>query len=259
MKFLIPLALRIRGRQFINRYWGARNYDSPLFGLLWSLTNRDYKTEGLKFHLPHKMMPMGFRSRFYFDAYEGGERVLCKKHLTSEDCIIELGACVGVVSCVCNQLLKDRTKHVVVEANPLLIPWLEKNRAANEASFHIEHGMLSKSNDGNFRIEKYIVSGSANTTSGELIKVPVFDLETICQKYKIIPTVIVMDIEGGEIDFISENQKWLDAHKEVTTMVIEMHPFIVGDELIENSKATLKHLGFSLVENIGFVEAWKRL
>lgn len=257
-KNILPLNFRIRFRQFINRHWNARHYDSPLFGLLWSITNRDYKTENLVFKLPHDMMPMGFRSRFFFDAYEIGERTLCKKYIAPDDTVIELGACIGVVSCVCNRLLKKNAKHVVVEANPTLIPWLEKNRAVNDAGFAIEHGMLSKSSDGSFRIEKIIVSGSANTSTGQMVQVPVFDLESICNKHDFVPSIIVMDIEGGEIEFISENEDWLAKHPEVKTMIIEMHPFIVGENSISKCQATLSRLGFVMIENIGLVETWKR-
>lgn len=258
MKSLIPLWLRIKGRHFIRQLWVTRHYDSPLFGFLWSIFNRNYKTENLTFKLPHDMMPMGFRSRFFFDAYEDGERKLCKKYLTPDDTIVELGACIGVVSCVCNRLIGDPTKHVVVEANPSLIPWLETNREVNQSKFQIAHGMLSKSSDGTFRIEKFIVSGSANTTTGRVVNVPVFDLESLCEEHNFIPTTIVMDIEGGEVSFLEENREWLSAHMEVKTMVIEIHPFIVGEDVIMGSKSILKELGFSRVENIGLVEAWTR-
>jgi hypothetical protein len=67
-----------------------------------------------------------------------------------------------------------------------------------------------------------------------------------------------MDIEGGEVDFLSENEEWLALHQEVRIMVIEMHPFIVGEESIQQSRAILRRLGFAQVENIGLVEAWKR-
>ena len=44
---------------------------------------------------------------------------------------------MGVVACVTNRLLKNRTAHVVVEANPLVIPQLELNRTLNRCQFEI--------------------------------------------------------------------------------------------------------------------------
>ena len=203
-------------------------------------------------------MPIGFRSRFFFDAYEEQERILCAKHLKASDVILELGACLGVVSCACNRLLGDKKKHIVVEANPTLIPWLEKNRSVNQADFIIEHGLLSKSSDGSFRIEKFIVSGSANTTTGKLIHVPVLTLDDVCKKHEIIPSAIVMDIEGGELGFLSENQDWIRDHHQLKTMIIEMHPFILSEEEIKETKDILRNSGFSLTERIDIVEVWKR-
>lgn len=258
MKSLIPLSLRIKGRIFYNRHWVSRHYDSPFFGAIWSLFNRRYQTEGMVFDLPHAMMPIGFRSRFLFDAYEYGERKLSQKYIQPDDTILELGACIGVISCVCNRILRNRNKHVVVEANPQLIPWLEGNRSTNQAEFAVESGMLSKSSDGTFRIEKFIVSGSANTTTGTIIQVPVFDIDAVTTKHGFIPSTIVMDIEGGEVDFLEENETWLDAHREVRLMIIEMHPFIVGEEAIDAVTMRLKRLGFECAERSGSVEAWIR-
>jgi FkbM family methyltransferase len=259
VKSLIPLSLRVKGRIFYNRHWAARHYDSPLFGAIWSLFNRRYQTEGMAFNLPHAMMPIGFRSRFFFDAYEDGERKLAKKHIHPDDTILELGACIGVVSSVCNRILNKRSKHVVVEANPQLIPWLEGNRSLNKAEFAIESGMLSKSSDGTFRIEKFIVSGSANTSTGTIITVPVFDIESVTTKHGFIPSTIVMDIEGGEVDFLAENETWLNEHREVRLMIIEMHPFIVGPDSIREVTTTLERLGFACAEKSGPVEAWLRV
>ncbi|PQJ28090.1 FkbM family methyltransferase [Rubritalea profundi] len=258
MKSLIPLALRIKIRQFIDRHWSARHYDSPFFGWMWSVINSDYKTSGLSFKLPKDMMPMGFRSRFFFDVYEIQERELALKHIKPSDSILELGACIGVVSCVCNELLDDKQRHVVVEANPLLIPWLEKNKSLNSAQFTIEHAMLSDSSDGSFRIEKFIVSGSANTTTGKRVTVPVISFTESCSKHHFSPSVIVMDIEGGELNFITENFSTIENCSDLRMMIIEMHPFIIGEEAVREVKKLLKALRFECLESMGLVEVWKR-
>jgi FkbM family methyltransferase len=260
IKAILPLRMRVMLRGAYNSLWASRHYNSWPFGFFWSLFHREYHTEGMKFRLPFSMMPMGFRSRFLFDAYEAGERQLCKKYLSNKDTVLELGACLGIVSCVCNKILSpyETARHVVVEANPKLIPWIEKNRTQNHCSFAIEHGMLSKSSNGDFRIEQFIVSGSAHTTTGHLIKVPVFTLDDICEKYAFTPNTIVMDIEGGEIDFLVENVDWIRHNSYFTKLIVEIHPFIVGDSAVEQFHAQLQKLGFVNVESVGSVEAWDR-
>jgi FkbM family methyltransferase len=252
--------MRVMLRGAYNSLWASRHYNSWPFGFFWSLFHREYHTEGMKFKLPFSMMPMGFRSRFLFDAYEAGERQLCKKYLSKTDAVLELGACLGIVSCVCNKILRQHTStnHVVVEANPKLIPWIEKNRDRNQCFFAVEHGMLSRSSNGDFRIEQFIVSGSAHTTTGQLIKVPVFTLEAICKKCAFVPTAIVMDIEGGEIDFLVENTDWIRLNPTFKKLIVEVHPFIVGHGAVEQFHAQLQTLGFVKMASIGTVEAWVR-
>lgn len=258
IKVLIPHGLRVVLRTLYNRVWLSRNYDSFPYGLWWSLWNRVYKTEGMRFQLPFQMMPIGFRSRFLFDAYEKGERTLTKKYLDTKDVIFELGGCLGIVSCISNRLLSEPTRHVVVEANPELIPWIAKNKMINNAKFNIEQGLLSRSSNGDFHIHKLIVSGSADLEGGRLVKVPVFPIEKLCEKYSFTPTVLVMDIEGGEISFLNENFEWLKQQATVSKLIVEVHPFIVGQHAIDRFHDQLEELGFSKKDNIGTVEAWIR-
>jgi len=258
MKKLVPLSTRIFLRKIYNTVWSARHYDSWPFGMWWSLWNRRYQTEGMEFNLPFEMMPFGFRSRFLFDTYEIGERTLCKKYLEKSDLLLELGGCIGIVSCVCNRIISNSSHHVVVEANPNLIPWVQKNRQRNSCSFAVESGMLSRSSNGDFRIEKFIVSGSANTSTGKAVKVPVLTIEQITKRHGFVPSALIMDIEGGEIDFLIENDQWIADNPQVQKLIVEVHPFIVGEEAISDFRERLRLLRFQLVEVAGTVEYWNR-
>jgi FkbM family methyltransferase len=250
---LVPLKLKILMYRIIDILWVKRHYDSPLYGWLWSLTNRNYRTEGLVFELPFQSMPMGFRSRFFFDVYELAERSLIRKHLTKYDHVLELGACVGVVSCMTNRLLADPAAHLVVEANPRLIPMLEANRTKNACGFITEHCLVSKTMDGSFFLQDFIVSGSANLTTGTEVRVPVYSCEDLCAKHDFRPNVLIMDIEGGEVDFVSENEHRL---ADFRLLIIEMHPYIVGLDVIQSCKEKLRAIGFTMKEGDGLVEAW---
>lgn len=250
--------MRIFLRKQYNYIWQSRHYDSWPFGAWWSLWNRNYKAEGMVFDLPFSMMPIGFRARFLYDTYEIGERTLAKKYLEPHDSVLELGGCLGIVSCVCNKSLNDRTRHIVVEANPVLIPWIDKNRVLNGAGFSVEHGMLSRTSSGDFYIHKFIVSGSAQLGGGTKIKVPVFSIDALCQKHGLIPTTLIMDIEGGEVDFLEENSEWLIHHNQLKKIIVEVHPFIVGDDKLRRFRTHLGLLGFTIKDSQGTVEAWIR-
>lgn len=251
---LVPLKLKIALCHAWDVLWLKREYDSPLYGWLWSIRNSAYHTEGLVFDLPFESMPMGFRSRFFFDCYERPERNLIRKNLRKTDRVLELGACVGVVSCMTNQLLGGGSgNHVVVEANPRLIPILEANKNRNSCGFKVEHCLVSKTMDGSFFLQDFIVSGSANLLEGTEVKVPVLSYDELCEKHGFQPNVLVMDIEGGEVSFISENEARLGDFR---MLIIEMHPYIVGDGAIKACQAKLQEAGFRLEENDGLVETW---
>ena len=51
--------------------------------------------------------------------------------------IVEFGGGIGVISCLANRRIGQRDRHIVVEANPHLIPLLEKNRSLNRCAFTV--------------------------------------------------------------------------------------------------------------------------
>src|SRR6185295_467935 len=72
--------------------------------------------------------------------YEGPERTAAKRYIRSDIPVVEFGGALGVVSCVLNRRLKNPRHHVVVEANPHVLPALLENRNRNHCSFEIVHG-----------------------------------------------------------------------------------------------------------------------
>ena len=71
------------------------------------------------------------------DYYEGAELTLLRDFLLVDLSIIELGGSLGVVACRVNRRLKYPAQHWVIEANPDLIPVLQKNRLLNQCSFSV--------------------------------------------------------------------------------------------------------------------------
>src|SRR5262245_30697328 len=103
-----------------------------LSGIWATYVKKDYELDGLSFVIPQEMTDFKFRGRFVRGSYEKEERRHLKKYIDADATVLELGACLGVVSCLTNVLLTDPRKHVVVEANPLLISWIERNRELNK-------------------------------------------------------------------------------------------------------------------------------
>jgi FkbM family methyltransferase len=57
--------------------------------------------------------------------------------------VVELGAGIGVMSCVTNAVLHNPVRYVVVEANPRAIPTLRQNQDSNCCKFEMLNPALS--------------------------------------------------------------------------------------------------------------------
>jgi len=230
---------------------------NPLLGLLFDVTGGVYRTDGCQFVSPRQMTTIGWRGACYWkDTYEGDERRLIKQFVRPEDSVIELGACIGVVSCVTNQLLNNRLKHLVVEANPLLLPWLIKNRQLNQAKFLVEHCAAGKPPEVTFYIHpKVIVDGTTTQGhGGQECRLPSRSLRELHERYGPFSTLIA-DIEGSEFDVFEDSADLLKTYRLV---IAEFHASIIGEAKVARCKQILAAAGFRPVGKTGFTEAWQR-
>ncbi|MDX1564158.1 MAG: hypothetical protein R3236_02075, partial [Phycisphaeraceae bacterium] len=99
--------------------------------------------QGLKISVDCPAITTPQKSTLYYNLYETEEIEAIGRHLNPGLPVIELGACIGVLSCLTNRKLTDPSRHAVVEANPDLIETLQANRAANGCSFEIHHGAIA--------------------------------------------------------------------------------------------------------------------
>src|SRR5580692_1992408 len=117
-------------RQPLGRMAGRFNEAivQPLMGLVFDLKGGRFRADGCTFAIPKDVTTMKYRACFLQGTYEHEERELIRQWIKPTDRVIELGACLGIVSCVTNKLLADKSRHVVVEANPFCIPSLYRNK-----------------------------------------------------------------------------------------------------------------------------------
>lgn len=241
-----------RFRDWLVKYFHI-HLNNPLAGALFTLKGCIYRTSGLSFVIPRRLTTLGFRARFYYDVYEGPERTLLGKYVHENDSVLELGGCIGIVSVATNMQLNDKSKHVVVEPNPELIPWLVLNRDRNGACFTIEHCMVfDGATSADFFIHPLIVGGSAQRVTERKTRVAVRELAELHQRYGQF-TVLVMDIEGGEVRFVLDNIRRLHGFR---LLLVEEHPTITGDKGIEEMHGALKTAGFKLAERIQQSVVW---
>lgn len=221
-------------------------------GLEWSLD--------MEIAVPPAELSRSFGGRFEWDSYERVERDLVVRYLHETDCVLELGGCLGGVACVANEKLADPSRHVVVEANPDLIPALTRNRDRNGRCFHIEHGIISRNSDGTFFIYDSILDGSAIASTHAvapraMVKVPVATFSQIETKYNLKFNALIADVEGGELAFLDEHAEFLS---NVDLLIIEFHRLVIGDDGYARARRILIDLAFINIESRSSVEVWVR-
>lgn len=215
-----------------------------LAGAYFTLFEKTYKVEGLDLLIPFELTDLKFRGQFPIDFYEKQERRYLKQYLPKNATVLELGACLGVVSCLTNRLLDHPERHVVVEANPNVIPVIEENKRRNHCGFQIEHCMVSGQPTNEFYIGKTILMSSNRRQSATKISIvgkTVADLE---REHGLKFDALVMDIEGGELDFLRENRAWL---KNLNLIFMEVHPHkdILTKEEVAECLTILEAAGFA--------------
>jgi FkbM family methyltransferase len=229
---------------------------NPIAGLLFDLSGGTYKTDGCRFVTSRKMTNLGWRgASFWRDKYEADERKLIKQFISPGDSVIELGACLGIVSCITNRLLKNSARHLVVEANPYLIPWLAQNQILNDSGFLIEHCAVGKPPEVTFYVHANgVMNGSCQNKSAHPMRLPSRSLAELDERYGPFG-VLIMDIEGAELDVLEQSQGVLKAYR---LAIIEFHPWIIGEEKIQLCRQILKNAGLRLLGSSGSTEAWGR-
>lgn len=224
-------------------------------GLIFDLKGGEFHTDGCVFTIPKHLTSRTYRSCFLRGDYEQEERELIKRFLRPEDTVLEFGACLGVVSCITNKLLRDKTRHVVVEPNPKVIPSIYKNRALNNSGFLIEHCAISNKREETFYLHPvFIVGGTSQRQTDEAVRLPGRSMEELNNRYGPFSTLII-DIEGSELDVFEASRELLRNYRLV---IAELHPWAIGENGVQRCREILAQAGLHYVDRAGITEAWQR-
>jgi len=168
--------------------------------------------------------------------------------------VLELGGCLEVVSVILNKKLDDPQKHVVIEANPRLISYLEYNKKINDCSFLIKNAMITNDKDNNiFYSYDKLVAGSAHRMDNwEANKtehiIDTISLEDLRDQVNHDFDLLVMDIEGGELDFF---KNYLHTYK-FKYILFEVHGFpMMYKGFDKECRSILDENGYKIVKHKG--------
>eukprot|EP00746_Dinoflagellata_sp_MGD_P016035 gnl/MRDRNA2_/MRDRNA2_135975_c0_seq1.p1 gnl/MRDRNA2_/MRDRNA2_135975_c0~~gnl/MRDRNA2_/MRDRNA2_135975_c0_seq1.p1 ORF type:complete len:205 (-),score=50.69 gnl/MRDRNA2_/MRDRNA2_135975_c0_seq1:161-775(-) len=180
--------------------------------------------------------------------YESAELGMIKDlDFFEDDVVVELGGCLGVIAVATNRRLPPSARHVVIEANPVIIPFLEHNRAVNNCTFVIEHCMVSDTSDGSFTSFNKAVAGSAHRMDN-IESNPVHHQVPVKPSSELPPntSVLIVDIEGGEKELFEQALPQL---RSIRLIMVEIHEFLMYKGFEKEVREVLVKHGFSQVKH----------
>jgi len=215
------------------------------------LTGDSVTLNGCNFFLGGAGILTTQKCNFLFGAYEKPERDAVIRFLHPDHPVVELGAGLGIVSCISNKRLTDPYAHVVVEANPLMIPLIENNKTLNQCHFRVINAVVSHVDRSRTeiyparRFDRTSLLSSPRRVNG--LSVDTTTLRKILNEEVFPIFTLICDVEGCEIDIVKNE---IDLLKERVMMtILELHPHLTGSEQSAGTLDLLLKAGFKIMHS----------
>ena len=183
------------------------------------------------------------KAALFWGLYEKSERRMIHAHLPRDVPVIELGASIGGITNVIRRRVDDDKIVISIEANPCLLPLIEKSLADNEQGrlIKILHGAISYGPGDTvpFAIDPISTNSKVAEDAGadNVQHVPRLTLARIIREQGLDRYSIVCDIEGAEHEVVAQD---FAAFCNAGTVIIELHDTPSGhrkEELIRKITA----------------------
>lgn len=226
--------------KFINRIRAVRDF-------LWKvLTIWKSKTTILGVNLIINDPVISNRMRYVLcRGYETDDANVVESLISAEDRVLECGSSIGFISIYTIKNI-GVAKYAMVEANPELNHIVDNNyriNSINKRGPYINAAVSSRDCELKFQLHKNFWSSSILRREGisKSINIKGCTLSTLRSSLGFDPNVLIMDIEGAEVD-IPVNE-----FKHFEKIVIEMHPKLSGKEKTDIFLEKLLKLGFTIM------------
>lgn len=224
-----------------------------LAGKIVELRGNRVRVGSLTFDVSNRAISTGLKGRFLTGSWEAGTVGLLRDHVNPDLPVIEFGAGIGVVSCLTNTLLRDRSRHVVVEAQSALIPTIERNRMINGCGFTVRHGALAYGADTvDFWLlpRRFIGNSLFPKKGGVRERVPAIQIESIVNDMGVDRAMFLIDVEGTEVDMVAHELQLLS--RICDTLIVEEHESPEAAARLEDMHRALAGAGFTMVARHGW-------
>ena len=233
-------------------YSGRFQVNNPLIGRVVELAGDRVRMDGMTYSVASPNITRGHKSTLLFGLHEIEERRLIKSWLPPELPLVELGGGLGVVSCLANQIIRDPSRHVVVEANPYMVQTLERNRELNGRRFQVVNRAIGYDADRvSLAIDPEFV-GSNLAAAGQVaesIEVPTTSVLRVVEDAGFDEFSLIADIEGLEAEVIRREVPAFGDR--LRFAMFEMHPFVLGGTAVDELMRKMEQSGFRELERLG--------
>ncbi len=183
----------------------------------------------------------GIRKQIFFSEYEAKEIEIVAKRLSSDDVVMEVGAGIGFLSAYCAKRIGSE-RVFAYEANPALMELIAATYRANGVAPVVRNVLLAEGEGSReFHVEPEFWASSAvqGSDKANTISVPQADLNTELRRVR--PSFLIVDIEGGEIEFFETADL-----ATVRKICVETHPGIHSSAALSQMLGRLIAQGFAL-------------
>ncbi|WP_170334511.1 FkbM family methyltransferase [Ruegeria arenilitoris] len=212
------------------------------------------EVQGIKLPLCKNIVTPRIERQMRLGNYEVGECDAARKFIRKGDRVLDLGAGIGLVASAVSKI-EGVERIVSVEANPELLEVIRETHKINGIdTVELRHGIASRvaAEQVPFYLRGHFWSSSMEPDSRpykEVVPITAFAMNDLIEE--IDPTVIIADIEGGELEIF--DGLTLD---NVRTVIIELHPLVYGAEGQRKVLKFFDDLGFRAEDEYRSGSVW---
>lgn len=182
----------------------------------------------------------------YRERYEQSEIRSVRRALDPDDRVLEIGSGMGLVSMIVADLVGDHNI-LCFEADPEMVEIARRNFSLNKHNIEIRHGLVSSGNVPHSATKKFNVhsdfwSSSSHREQGSVrtIDVPSNNLDALLESF--CPTVLLMDIEGDEVELLMG----VTGFGPIRKIIMETHYRFAGRNETDRMIRHLYSMGFDI-------------
>jgi FkbM family methyltransferase len=248
--------LRLYGRVAFRR---ALDWRNDTAGRIVERLGNRVRIAGLMFSVDSALIARSQKGEMLWGLHEREELNLVARSLRVDLPVVELGGAIGVIACLTNRKLADPDRHVVVEANPWIVPVLERNRDVNRCRFRVINKALAYDAETvELRVNPRFTASrvTEDEGAGTAVSVATTSVRAIADAEGFDEFTLICDVEGAEAALVEREIDVL--HRRVRLLIVEIHPQILGEDTVGRLVQKLQRAGFSRHECHGIIWAFSR-